>query len=35
MKPIILAAMNDSQFTEDILKCAKQVAPDVEWVLPN
>jgi glyoxylate/hydroxypyruvate reductase A len=35
MKPIILAAMDDSQFTEDILKCAQKIAPDVDWVLPS
>lgn len=35
MKQIVLAAMNDLEFTEDILKCAEQETPEVKWVLPT
>ena len=35
MKPIILVAINDLELVENLLECARKVAPDVEWVFPT
>ena len=35
MKPIVLSMIDDEALTEELLLCAKEHHPEVEWVLPD